>query len=186
MLVYFIMMSIALSIDALGIGISYRLKGVLIPLRTKIIVGITTTVIMYVALTVGTVFHDGLPGQFPNLLGAMILIVIGLVFLRNSLGPEEKVAYDFNDSRTIEPIEGLFLAIALSADSFGAGIAVASTGIRSYVLACMVGGMQLFFLFLAECLVEHVPYVQQMSRKLCGYISGSLLLIIGLLRLFMG
>ena len=184
MLIYFIIMSIALSVDALGIGISYRLNGVLIPLRTKIIIGVVTTAIMIGALMVGGLFHNGLPGQISKLLGAGVLIVIGIVFIRNSLFQDEEATYDFDHSREIGPLEGLLLAVALSADSVGAGIAVASTGVNSFFLGIMVGFMQLFFLSLAEYLVEHVPLVKRFNNKICGIVSGCLLILIGLLRCF--
>lgn len=182
MLIYFIIMSIALSVDALGIGISYRLNGVLIPLRTKIIIGIVTTAIMMGALAIGGLFHNGLPGQISKVIGAGVLVVIGLVFIRNSLFQDEDTTYDFDHSRAIDPLEGFLLAVALSADSVGAGIAVASTGVNSIFLGIMVGFMQLFFLFLAEFLVERVPVVKKFNNKICGIVSGCLLIIIGLLR----
>lgn len=184
MLTYFIIMSIALSIDALGIGISYRLNGVLIPLKTKLIIGFITTGIMLGSLMIGNLFHHGLSGQISKYLGAGVLLLIGIVFIRNSLFQEENTTYDFDHSREIEPMEGILLAIALSADSIGAGIAVASTGVNSCLLGIMVGGMQLFFLFLAEFLVKHVKLIQRFNNRICGLISGILLVAIALLRCF--
>lgn len=182
MFIYFIIMSIALSVDALGIGISYRLNGVRIPLRSKLIIGIVTTAIMIGALMVGSLFHNGLPGQISKFLGAGVLILTGIIFIRNSLAQEEKETYDFDHSREIEVLEAILLAVALSADSIGAGIAVASTGMDSCMFGLMVGAMQLIFLFLADFLVEKVTSIQKFNQKVCGLISGCLLLIIGILR----
>lgn len=184
MILYFIVMSIALSIDALGIGISYRLKGVTIPFRTKISIGVMTSGIMLGALLFGNIIHKGLPVQVSKTLGAVVLIVIGAVFIHNSLYQDEEITYDFNHSREIELLEGVLLAVALSADSIGAGIAVASSGPCSCFFGIMVGGVQLFFLFLADFFVNHIKMIRKFNNKICGIISGAMLVIIGLLRCF--
>lgn len=184
MFAYLLVTSIALSIDALGIGISYRLKGVVIPLRTKIVIGVLTSVFMIGALLIGTLFHNSLPGQFAKYIGSGILLLTGFIFLKNSMSKKEQKTLDLDHSRAIEPLEGVLLTLALSTDSIGVGIALASTGINSYFLGILVGFMQVCFLFLADFLVRYVTAIGRFDAKIGEGISGGLLLLIGLLRFF--
>lgn len=184
MLAYLLLTSIALSIDALGIGISYRLRGVLIPLRTKFVIGILTTVIMLGALLVGTLFYNGFSGQWTKTIGAAILIGTGLFFLKHSFSEKKEATLDIDHSRVIEPFEGILLTLALSTDSIGVGIAMASIGLNSYLLGALVGGMQLIFLFLADILVKYVKTIHHFNAKLGEGLSGGLLILIGVIRYF--
>ncbi len=183
MIWYMICMSVALSVDALGIGISYRMNGVQIPIRTKMIIGVITTVIMVLALGMGTLFHHILPDQVSKWSGAGALILVGILLIRNTFHNKGEVTYDFDRSRTIEPLEGILLAIALSTDSIGAGVAVASAGVNSCFFGLLVGFMQLFFLFLADYLVTCIPNIQKCNKTFCGILSGLLLIFIGGVRL---
>lgn len=155
MFAYLLVTSIALSIDALGIGISYRLKGVVIPLRTKIVIGILTAVLMIGALLIGTLFHNGLPENIAKYIGSGILILTGCIFMKNGLSKKEQKTLDLDHSRAIEPMEGV-----------------------------LVGLMQVFFLFLADFLIRYVTAIARFNAKIGERISGGLLILIGLLRFF--
>ena len=112
------------------------------------------------------------------------MIGIGIIFMYNSIFKDEEAAYDFNHSRKIEPIEGAFLAIALSVDSIGAGIAIATSGLSCWYLGIMSGVTQFFLLVLADYLVKHIKVIQNISNKICGVLAGILLVLIGVLRCF--
>ena len=181
---FIFIMAVSLSIDALGIGISYNIKGIRIPRYTKLIIGFVSAIIMQGALSIGSYFYSIMPTQVMKLVGVCILILIGVEFIRNSLFGGGDTTYDFDQSRAIDPLEGVFLSIALSADSISAGIAAASTGLTSMWVSILVGVMQVVFLEIAELLVKKSSFTKRIDSKLCGIFSGTLLIVIGFLRWF--
>ncbi len=183
MLLNVIIISISLSLDALGIGISYKLKGVKITTAAKLLVGLVSVMIMWVSLQAGYLILQWFPKDVANLIGAAILAIIGLSFIRNGLYGSEEAVYDFNRSKKIDWWEALVLGIALSADSFSAGVAAASIGFHGVLIPLSVGFMQVLFLFLADIMMSHCNVVKNLNRKLCGVVSGLLLLMIALIRL---
>lgn len=184
MILYIILMSISLSIDALGIGICYRLKGVSISFGTKVIMGAVSAIIMMGSLLLGTGLNQILPPTVSKIVGVSTLVLIGVAFMRNSLFGGEDTTYDLDHSRNIEAMEGVLLAFALSADSIGAGVAAASTGLSSLSIAIFIGIMQICFLCIGDLLVEHVKFIRKMDSKVSGLFSGILLVVIGVLRWF--
>ena len=183
MVAYIFFMSIALSIDALSIGISYRIRGIIIPMRTKVVVGTVTAILMLGAISIGNILNGLISENVANVIGAVVLILIGLAFIESSLYGSEESAYDFNHSRTIDLGEGIFMAVALSADSIASGIALAVSGESNFAIGICVGVMQFGFLVLSDIIVEHMGVIKILSPKLCGIFSGLLLIVIGILRM---
>lgn len=178
-----ILISISLSLDALGIGISYKLKGVKITHLAKLIVGLVSVLIMWASLLLGEVALKIMPVALGNIVGICILIIIGLTFIRNAIFGTEKTTYDFNKSKNIDIWEAAILGIALSADSISAGIAAVTMGLGNILIPFCVGGMQVAFLYIGDYLLEKVGFIKRMNQKLCGVLSGGLLLVIALIRI---
>lgn len=178
-----ILISISLSLDALGVGLSYKLKGVKITHAAKLTIGFVSVVVMWLSLKLGQLMLHIFPTQVANLLGISVLILIGLSFIRNALFGEEKTTYDFNKSKKIDWWEAAVLGIALSADSLSAGIAAVTMGLGSMLIPFSVGIMQILFLYIADILVEKSGLMKRLNRKFCGIFSGCLLLVIALIRI---
>ncbi len=183
MLLNVILISISLSLDALGIGISYKLKGVTIQPSAKIMIGLVSVAVMWISLRLGEVVQHIVPPQVANIIGISILVLIGLAFIRNALFGKEGATCDFNKSQNIDFWEAAILGIALSADSISAGIAAVAMGLGHSMIPICVGGMQVLFLYMGDYLIERVGIIRRMSRKLCGVVSGILLMIIAVIRL---
>lgn len=182
MLLNIIVISISLSIDALGIGVSYKLKGVTIPNGAKIIIGIVSSLIMWVAVLLGETVNRYLPENVCKIFGVSILVLMGVAIIRNSIFGSSEAVYDRDKSLKIEGMEAILLGIALSADSISAGIAVATLGLGSIFIPLGVGLMQMFFLYLGDFVVSKSRMLQNMNSKVCGFFSGSLLILIALIR----
>lgn len=178
--------SISLSLDALGIGISYKLKGVKITHAAKITIGIVSIVVMWLSLKLGSLMTKLFPVQVANILGISILILIGVTFIRNALFGNQESTYDFNKSKEIDWWEAAVLGVALSADSVSAGIAAVSMGLYNMFIPFTVGMMQVIFLYMADLLLEKSNRLKTMNRKICGVLSGCLLIGIAILRIFNG
>ncbi|BBF43970.1 hypothetical protein lbkm_2658 [Lachnospiraceae bacterium KM106-2] len=123
------------------------------------------------------------PSKVANILGISILALMGVEFIRKGLFGSEEATYDFDKSKEIELWEAFVLGFALSADSISAGIGAATIGLNSMLIPITVGCMQVFFLSIGEVLIGHCSLVNKMSQKVCGLISGFMLLLIAIIRI---
>ncbi|BCN32003.1 manganese efflux pump [Anaeromicropila herbilytica] len=177
-----IIISISLSIDALGIGVSYKIKGVRIQREAKAIIGIVSMLMMLVAVMIGRHMSYYMPEDVCKIVGISILVLMGASIIRNSINHEEENTYDRDHSMEITGIEAILLALALSLDSVSAGIAVAAIGLGNLIIPVCVGLTQMFFLALGEWLVGRFHQLQNLNSKVCGLFSGSLLILIAIIR----
>ena len=173
--------SISLSIDALGIGMSYRLKGIRVSLLAKIIVGVMVSGVSYGALLIGNRIVTCFPEDVLKIIMTAFLVLIGIVFVRKGLYGDEEVLCDVNFSASIEPCEAVLLGIGLSIDSLGTGIAVVAIGINHILLPILIGLNHVFFLLFGEWIGERAMGLTGKSPKICGIFSGIVLIIIGIL-----
>ena len=173
--------SVSLSIDALGIGMSYRLKGVRISLFAKMIVGIMVMIVSCGALLIGNKVVMYFPQGVLKIVVTTLLVLIGIMFIRKGLYGTEEVFCDMDSSSSIEPCEAVLLGIGLSMDSIGTGIAVVAIGINHILLPVLVGVNHIFFLLIGEWFGEKTMRLAGKSQKICSIFSGILLIIIGIL-----
>ena len=173
--------SVSLSIDALGIGMSYRLKGIRISLLAKMIVGIMVSSVSYGAFLIGNKIVTYFPEDVLKVIVTAFLVLIGIVFIRKGLYGDEEVFCDMDASSNIEPCEAILLGIGLSMDSIGTGIAVVAIGIQDILLPVLIGVNHILFLVLGEWIGEKTMKLAGKSQKICGVFSGIVLIIIGIL-----
>lgn len=176
-----IIIAISLSIDALGIGVAYNLKGIKIGIFPKILIGLVSICIMYISILLGYLMNKILPYDICKVVGASILILIGVAFIRNSLFESSDKSYDFNHSKNIDWYEALILGVALSADTLSAGTAIYALGISSKIIPILTGIMQTGFLYIGEKIAKKSNLL---NNKICGIFSGILLIIIAIVRCY--
>ncbi len=182
MLFEIVILSIALSIDALGIGMSYQLRGVKINWVAKLIVGLMATGVSFGAIFLGKQVMGYFPSDVVKLLGTALLCLIGVVFIRKALYEKEKVLCDIDHSSTIELWEAVLLGVALSTDTLSTGIAVATIGVDYIALPFMVGMSQPLFLIVGEWIGKKTFSFSKGKQKACGVFSGVLLIFIAILQ----
>ena len=211
MIIGVILLAISLSIDALGIGCSYGLRKIKVPLAAKCIIAVISMMVTALAVFLGAWINQWLPGGVAQALGAGILIVLGLWILVQGAGEEkpkdtqieEKTIFhmiirslgitiqiikrpeicDINRSNRIEPGEALYLGFALSMDSIGVGIASASLGFNYLMIPLFVAFFQILFLS-AGILVGKKLSGFRVDHRVWTYLSGLLLIFIGIARIF--
>lgn len=184
MLFNIIIISVSLSIDALGIGVSYKLKGVKISTEAKFIIGIISSLMMWGAVNLGKSMSGLFSDNMCKIIGISILVLMGASIIRNSIYSKDEATYDMDKSSDIKGIEAVLLGIALSIDSVSAGIAIAAIGFGNILIPVIVGFMQMFFLYLGDFLISRFHKLQNLNSKVCGFFSGLLLILIALIRLF--
>ena len=136
-----IMLSAALSIDALGIGASIRVRGIRTPFLSRLTIAVVSG-----SLTAAAVFFGGLIGgalteNVVRTAGGILIMLLGTYIIIGALKEEfssdsddsrntvEKAAGiltkpelgDMDRSKSIDLREALYIGAAVSADSFAAG-----------------------------------------------------------------
>lgn len=178
------LLALTLSIDALGIGTAYAIKGVRIPFYAKTVIGLISILIMWGSALAGQAMGEVLPEWCAKYLGLLILFLMGAVFIRNGLTNGEAGDYDINASKRIEGGESILLAVALSADSISVGMAVGALGMSWFFLGIFVGILQILFLCLGIVLAQKGRQRMTGDLKYGSMISGGMLILIGILRAF--
>lgn len=185
-----LLLALSSSIDSLGIGITYGIKNTKISRIGKIILFAISLITTYISIFFGNLIQYIFPKVFTNFLGCLILICIGIYICFQALKKEKysknifnsPISSDLNNSKIIEPQEALFLAIALSLDSFCIGICGAITDINLTLFPFLVSILQLIFLSLGSYLGIHIRNFCKLPQNVWSIISGILLIFIGFLK----
>lgn len=213
MLLNYLFLAFCVSIDSLGIGITYGLKNTKLSLLSKIILFAVSLFFTYCSLSIGTILSSFLPENAGKIVGSIILIGMGLWILYQSFHKSENVSIDvdvqeekvfrlfiqslgitiqiirnpissdLNHSKRIEAKEAIFLGIALSIDSFGIGIGSSIMGVNSILFPLLVATFQFFFLSIGRLVGEKITFSFHISKNIWNQISGILLIFIGIIKL---
>ncbi len=214
MLQTIIILAVSLSIDALGIGISYGIRKIKVPLYAFMIVSTLAFLFSATSIALGSLLLVFLPKSVSVWIGVVILICMGVwiiyqglkteqqpkpkkekkepkpinIFIK-SLGITIKIirtpeSCDLDRSNSIDPLEAVYLGIALSIDSFGAGIGSAVMGLNSISIPVAVVLFQILFLSSGLLIGKKISFHRSESN-VWVVISGSLLIVLALTRLFL-
>ncbi|YAR62957.1 sporulation membrane protein YtaF [Bacillus cytotoxicus] len=200
-----ILLAFTLSLDSCSVGLTYGLRNVRIPLRSIIIIGICSATVMLVSMGIGNMIAKVFSPMIATRIGGFVLVGIGAWVLyqffrgdkKEEIKQEEKVwkleiaslglviqilrkptVADFDRSGTISAGEALLLGIALSVDSFGAGIGASLLGYAPVMMAMLVAVMSSLFLFIGMQMGTMLSNMRWLQRF--TFLPGVLLIIIGL------
>ena len=105
---------------------------------------------------------------FINFLGITIKII------------KNPVSSDFDDSKSIDSKEALFLGCALSLDSFCIGVGGSIIGMSSILFPLFIASFQLVFLSIGNFLGKKLNKLSHLPDNMWSIISGFLLIAIGI------
>lgn len=212
MLFSILLLSISLSIDALGIGITYGLRGIHLSAFSRIIISLQSIFITSLSLYCGKWMTKLFSPSLSVHIGISILILMGiwilwqgirendeeeiekkeetiLDILIKSMGITIKIIRtpqycDLNHSFLIDPFEALYLGFALSIDSFGVGLGSGASGLFSPAIPFLVAVCQVLFLSLGGFFGSRLKMFSNIKNNVWVILSGILLILIGILRMF--
>ncbi|MGG0236990.1 sporulation membrane protein YtaF [Bacillus rhizoplanae] len=200
-----ILLAFTLSLDSCSVGLTYGLRNVRIPLKSIIVIGICSAVVMILSMGIGHMIAQVFSPVLATRIGGLVLVAIGTWVLyqffqsdkKEEAPQEEKVwnleiaslglviqilrkptVADFDKSGTISGMEALLLGMALSLDSFGAGIGASLLGYSPFTMAGLVAVMSSLFLFIgmkAGTILSNMRWLQKLT-----FLPGILLIIIGI------
>ncbi len=194
------LIAIAISLDSLLVAFTYGLRGLLLPWKEIIKISLTVAVIFAIAMSCGQLITLIISVRSTEMLGGIILAVVGVCLLLSCFREQLKkpsnnrlsflfyilkkpMSADLDRSGNINGMEGFWIGVALSLDSFGAGIGVSMMGASFITTPIMIFAITYFFLFLGVCIGKycaHIPFVQKFS-----FLPGLLLISIGIWKVMM-
>lgn len=209
-----LLLALTVSVDALGVGLSFGMRGIRIQTAAKLIICIFSVIYAYAAVLFGGVLARVLPPAVSTVIGTGLLCLMGLYIIWDrglrtkppecgeqelkrcrrqiqwvikSLGITVCIirnpkSGDVDHSGAIDGKEALALGLALSVDVLGAGLGIALTGAAGWYFPLLVGGAQMAFLYLGCFCGDRLKRL--LHERLIAVLSGLILIIIGLLRLF--
>jgi putative sporulation protein YtaF len=200
-------LALTVSLDSLMAGVAYGARNIRLPLAAIAIVSLLSALTMYTSMTIGTMVGVALPSRVARMVGAVVLIALGLYAICRQLMPvgstaptqhslprrrvrafgevlsvwRDPLVADRDGSGGISPYEAVVLGMALALDAFGAGLGAALQGLPPIATASTTGMFNLLLLPLGLCYGRF--YAGTLPARVTPYLSGTLLIILGVWRL---
>lgn len=184
-----LLISAAMSVDAIGLGLSFGSAKIKLGICATLIVSLTGFIIITLAMLTGASLQYLLPPNTGKTISGIILIVMGLwVILQSCKNAEDadnrtvKIIRapqegDLDKSGTIDKTEAFFMGLALSLDSIGICIGAGSMRL-SLILPFIAMFTQILFILLGIKLGEMLS--KNIDTKICTLLSGALIILIGI------
>ncbi|KKM11945.1 hypothetical protein SY88_06010 [Clostridiales bacterium PH28_bin88] len=206
-----LLFSLAVSIDGLGVGLSYGMRRILVPWHSLLVICVTSTVAITVSMFFGHLVAGLIPPGVAEKLGALIMVAVGCwiilearikgrnhveeaacgeySLLKVKIRPlgiviqilREPVQADFDRSGTINPREALALGLALAMDALGAGFGAAVAGMELWLVPVFVGLCKLALVSGGLKLGARVG--EHWLGNAGSLVPGAIILILGLLKI---
>lgn len=205
-----LLLALAVSLDSFSVGFTYGLRKMQIPLKSIVIITCCTAATLMTAMLMGHLLQQIMSPHVAEKIGGVILILLGIWVIyqffhseKEKEGmPHEKVILnfeikslgivinilkkpmvaDFDRSGTITGVEAFMLGLALSLDSFGAGIGAAMLGFSPLYLSLTVSLLSSGLVFagmkLGAVLSAKSSWLQRLT-----FLPGIVLILIGIWRI---
>lgn len=165
-----IFLIIAVSLDGFGVGITYGMRKIHVPLIALSIIMLCSGVVVFISMTIGNMLSTLITPHGAEILGGLILISLGIFSLWNIhrshsnstemiQAPSDtrlndiKTVFttpdkaDLDYSGVISVNEAFLLGFALALDAFGAGIGASMLGYSAIITTLLIAMMSGLFLF---------------------------------------
>lgn len=190
---YALLLAFSLSMDALGIGLSYGLRRITFPLTSLFLLALETFLMMEGFLAFGRLLAAIIPVGLAKNLSICFLLLFGLWLCLQGLGHKKEKEdsplqspslCDKNASASIEPKEALLLGFILSMDSFAIGMSAAASGMDVRWLPLLSALLQTIFLAIGAKGGRRLILCPEPRESLWSLLSGGILIFIALLHFF--
>lgn len=209
-----IILATSVSIDSLGIGITYGIRKTKISSIAKVILFCISFVITSASIVIGNVISQIFPVSITKFIGVFLLVGMGIWIIYQAITPKQEVpekqskslpktyhiflkslgitikiirdpiSSDLDHSKMIDAKEACYLGLALSIDSICVGIGSSIIGISSFFFPVLVAIFQLIFLSFGITVGKRVISSFPIPDNVWSIISGILLIGIGISRFF--
>ena len=198
-----IIFAVVLSLDGFGVGISYGMRKIKIPLFSLIIICLSSTSALAVSMLAGNLVAALFSKELAEVLGGIALLLIGSWLLAQawveklefkdievkipSIGIVIKILKepskaDFDGSGEITCNEAIFLGLALAMDALGAGFGAAMVGLNPW-LTPLVAGISKFFLINLGLYLGARSQINNLVKEF-SLLPGFIIICLGFLKVF--
>lgn len=199
-----ILLSISANLDNFTIGMAYGIKGVKIRLWNNFIIAIVSCIGTFLSMSAGKVFTGWISPEAGNRIGSCILILMGLWVmlssfqrggrkeLREQKGKETDVTCqeietedlaEKIEQREIGWKEAVTLAVALTLNNIGLGLAASITGLSPYLTSACTFFISFILIWLGQAIGR--AYLAKLFGKYAVLVSGGIILMLGIYDFFL-
>ena len=210
MFLQLLFLTLALSIDSLGIGISYGVRKIKFNPTSFLIISLISLSFSSLSLSIGSAISIIFSEKVTSFISILILIILGLFIIKKGLEKNDTIekdvknysvfikclgitinviktpsSCDLDNSMKIDPKEAFYLGIALSVDCIGVGIAASSLlKIYANLFPAFIMLFQLAFLYFGMIIGKRLKFKNLDESKL-SILSGLILIFIGGIRVIL-
>lgn len=171
-----ILLAVCVSLDSLSTGMAYASSGIQIPRNTKITIAIINGLVTLIAVAAGGYMCCIIPDVSLRLAGGGILAGLGGRTLWDTWKNREAKSFDFDNSKVLDPKEGVLIGLSMAFDSMSAGISIAGSGALSFVFPVLTALAGTAFLSIGNFI--------KINMRRINCLGGIILILLGLLRCF--
>ena len=190
--------SLSSNLDNAVIGIAYGIKKVRIGIIANIIIAIVTSIGTFLSMLVGKYISKFLTHSVANGLGAVVIIILGIYFIIQSIiklikntkakqlalkNVADMIEYaqksDLDNSGDIDMKEALIVALGLTLNNLGTGVAASMTGVSIQLTVIFTFILSILAIIFGGVLGNHV--LGEFLGKYAPLFSGILLIILGII-----
>lgn len=196
-----LLFSLSSNLDNVVIGIAYGIKNIKIRIISNLIIAIITCAGTFLSMLFGTLISNFLPHSVANNLGVAAIMILALYFviqsiikLKNNTNSKElalksmdnMIEYaeesDLDHSGDINIKEAAFVALGLTFNNLGTGIAASVTGVSIYFTVIATFILSIVTIMFGQTIGNHI--LGKFLGKYASLISGILLAILGIIEFF--
>ncbi|WP_315066157.1 manganese efflux pump [uncultured Clostridium sp.] len=196
-----LLFSLSSNLDNVVVGTAYGLKKIKIGIIANLIIAIITSAGTFLSMSVGIYMSKFLPQYITNSFGAGIIILLGGYFVIESIikfkynksskelalkNINDMIKYaeksDLDSSGDIDMKEALLVALALTFNNLGTGVAASITGVSIQLTVIFTFILSILTIKLGETIGNNV--LGTFLGKYGPLISGILLIILGIIEFF--
>ena len=170
------LLAISVSVDSLGIGITYGIRNAKISGYSRIIIFLLSIILTYCSFAIGNYINSLFSEPFTKIVSSVILMLIGVLIII------DPIPFDFNHSKAIDLKEAILLGIALSLDSVCIGIGSSIGGYSSIFFPILVATFQLIFMSVGMFIGKKIIKNSNIPDKVWNLISGGIIIIFGIIK----
>lgn len=192
-IVFSLLLAFSLSIDALGIGLSYGFRRITFTPLSLLFLTAESFLMLEGFLWLGQLLAYCIPTGLAERLSSVFLFGFGVWLCLQGMGQKKEKAdsplhtpslCDKDASAAIEPKEALLLGFLLSLDSFAIGISAAASGKNVAFLPLFAALLQTLFLAVGAKGGAKLVLHPQPRESLWSLLSGGILILLALFSFF--
>jgi putative sporulation protein YtaF len=193
-----LLFSLSSNLDNVVIGIAYGIKKIKLGMLANLIIAFVTSTGTFLSMSVGAYISTFLPKSVANILGAGVVIILGIYFVVQSIiklinntkskelalkDIDDMIEYakksDLDSSSDINTKEALLIALGLTFNNLGTGVAASITGVNILFTIISTFILSIVTITLGEAIGKCL--LGKFLGKYAPLFSGILLIMLGII-----